>query len=466
MQTGAQGFPGNLALNYLSSAATPNTSTTTPSDFSTNSIFSNIALNYKDRYVLTGSFRRDGSSVFGENNRWGNFYSVGATWNVTEEAFMQSIDVLSLLKLRASYGENGNALGFGFYAALPTYKYDANYLGLPGSRLNNVGYPDLTWEKNKIFNVGLDFGLWNGRLSGTVEVYDRKTSGLLFTVVPSPTAGVPPILQNIGTVSNKGFEVSLSGRPVQTRDFTWELRVNFANNKNRVTELYRGNPVANGFQRVQVGYDVGTFYLREWAGVDPDNGRARWYRNADHSETTQSYSQAPLQMTNKSSSPKYFGGFGSTFNYKGITLDFLFAYNFGNYVYSIWDRYQNSEGRYIGTFNQSTSQLNSWKKAGDITDVPAIELGNSTNSWNHSTRYLYKGDYIRLRDIQVGYTLPASVARKLRISNIGLYVRGTNLLTFGTDDRLSVDPEAGMTAQNNFDVFIPRTITGGIKIGL
>jgi TonB-linked SusC/RagA family outer membrane protein len=466
LSVGAQGFPGNLALNYLSSAATPNAASTAPSDFSTNSLFSNAVLNYKDRYVLTGSFRRDGSSVFGANNRWGNFYSIGATWNISEEAFMQTVDVLSLLKLRASYGENGNALGFGFYAALPTYKYDINYLGLSASRLTNVGFEDLTWEKNKVLNVGLDFGLWNGRLNGTVEVYDRKTSGLLFTIVPSPTAGVPPILQNIGTVSNKGFEVSLSGRPISTKDFTWELRVNFANNKNRVTELYRDNPVVNGFQRVQKGYDIGTFYLREYAGVDPTNGRAMWYANEEKSATTQNYSQAPLLMSDKSSSPKYFGGFGSTLNYKGISLDFLFAYNFGNYVYSIWDRYQNSEGRYLGTFNQSTSQLNAWKKAGDVTDVPKIEIGNSTNSWNHSSRYLYKGDYIRLRDIQVGYTIPSSVAQKLRLANISLYVRGTNLITFGTDERLSMDPEAGVTAQNNFDVFIPRVITGGIRVGL
>jgi TonB-linked SusC/RagA family outer membrane protein len=466
LQVGAQGFPGNLELQYLSSAATPNTASTAPSDFATNSIFSNATLNYKDRYVLTGSFRRDGSSVFGANNRWGNFYSLGATWNITEEAFMQSVDVLSLLKLRASYGENGNANGFGFYSALPVYRYDINYLGLSASRLTNVGFEDLTWEKNKVFNVGLDFGLFNGRLNGTVELYDRKTSGLLFTVVPSPTAGVPNILQNIGSVSNKGVEVMLSGKVIDTRDFSWELRFNFAHNKNRVTELYRDNPVVNGFQRIQVGYDVGTFYMREYAGVDPDNGRAMWWKDADHKETTQNYSQAALIMTGKSSSPKYYGGFGSTLKYMGVSLDFLFAYNFGNYVYSIWDRYQNTEGLYLGLFNQSTSQLRSWKKPGDVTDVPKIEIGNSTNSWNHSTRYLYKGNYIRLRDLQVAYSIPRSVAQKLQVANLSLFVRGSNLVTFATDDRLSADPEAGIDSQNNFDVFIPRTITGGIRIGL
>jgi TonB-linked SusC/RagA family outer membrane protein len=468
LQAGAQGFPENLNLQYLASAATPNTASSAPSDYSTNSIFSNVAFNYKDRYVVTGSFRRDGSSVFGSNKRWGNFYSVGATWNITEEAFMQTVDVLSLLKLRGSYGENGNALGFGFYAALPTYGYGANYTGLPGSVLNNVGFEDLTWEKNKVLNIGLDFGLFNNRLGGTVEVYDRQTSGMLFSVVASPTAGVPNILQNIGTISNKGVEVSLSGRPVQTKDFTWEVRFNIAHNKNRVKELYRDAPIGiNGFQRVEEGYDVNTFYLREWVGVDPDNGKPQWYRNADKEEIVNSYAQSSLIMQKgKSSSPKFFGGFGSTLSYKGVSVDFLFAYNFGNYVYSIWDRYMNSEGIYLGSFNQSSSQLQSWKKPGDVTDVPQVIYGGNGNSWNHSSRYLYKGDFIRLRDIQVAYVLPTSVAQRLRLGSLSLYVRGSNLVTFATDDRLPLDPEAGPTAQNNFDVFIPRTITGGIKIGL
>ncbi len=468
LQASGQNFPLTLELNYHASASTPNTTVSAPSDISTNSIFSNVAFNYRDRYVLTGSFRRDGSSVFGTNNRWGNFYSVGATWNITEEAFMQTIDWLSLLKLRASYGENGNALGFGFYAALPTYKYDANYLGLPGSRLDNVGNPDLTWEKNKVFNVGLDMGFFNNRLNASVEVYDRKTSGLLFTRVPSPTAGVPGILENIGAVSNKGIEVTLSGRPVQTKDFSWELRFNLAHNKNKITELFRGNPVVNGFARIQVGYDITTFYMREWAGVDPANGDALWYTDETHATTTTSYAAARQVMTNKNASPKVFGGFGSTLSYKGFSVDFLFNYNFGNYIYAIWDRYQNSDGLFYGAYGQSSAQLNRWQKAGDITDVPKMIYGGNGggNSWNHSTRYLYKGDYIRLRDIQVGYKLPASVTQKLKLANVMLYVRGTNLVTFGTDDKLSVDPEAGIGAQNNFDVFIPRTITGGIKIGL
>ena len=253
-------------------------------------------------------------------------------------------------------------------------------------------------------------------------MYDRTTSGLLFQVVPPPTAGVPNILQNIGTVSNKGVEVALSGRPVQTKDFTWEVRFNFAHNKNRVKELFRDAPVASGggFQRIMEGHDINEFYLRDWVGVDPDNGKPMWVKDATRVDTVNSYSQAAVIMTGKSASPKYFGGFGSTFSYKGISLDFLFAYNFGNYVYSIWDRYMNSEGIYLGSFNQSSSQLRSWKKAGDVTDVPQVIYGGNGNSWNHSSRYLYKGDYIRLRDIQVGYSLPASVAQKLKLGSISI----------------------------------------------
>jgi hypothetical protein len=357
-------------------------------------------------------------------------------------------------------------LGFSFYRAIPKYSYGANYLGLPGSVLTDVGFPDLTWEKNKIFNVGLDFGFLNNRLTGSVEVYDRQTSSLIFNVTPPPTTGSPAILQNIGSLSNKGVEISLTGRPVQTKDFTWEVRFNFAHNKNRVTELFRGRPVTNGFQRIEEGHDINEFYLRDWVGVDPDNGKPMWVKDDTRQDTVNSYNQAAVIMTGKTGSPKVFGGFGSTLTYKGISLDFLFAYNFGNYVYGVWDRYQNSEGVYLGAFQQSSSQLQSWKKPGDVTDVPQIIYGGNGNSYNHSSRFLYKGDFIRLRDIQLAYALPMSVAQKLHLGSLSLYVRGTNLVTFGEDDRIPFDPEAGTAAQNNFDVFIPRTITGGIKIGL
>ncbi len=467
LQAGGQGFPQNLELNYLASAATPTTAFTLPSQETTNSIFSTADINFQNKYIISGSFRRDGSSVFGANHRWGNFYSVGGSWNINEEDFIKNISMISLLKLRASYGENGNALGFGYYTSLPTYSYGANYTGLPGSAPNNVGNEDLTWEKNSITNVGLDFGLFKDRLNGTIEVYNRKTSDLLLAVQLSPTSGSGSQNQNVGAMTNKGIEVSLGGRPIKTKDFTWDISVNFAHNTNKITELYQGHQIPNPaatFQEIAVGHDAQSFYLRQWAGVDPSNGDALWYTDSTRSKTQNVYSSAPLVLFGQAD-PKYFGSVSNTFSYKGFSLSVQFYYNFGNDVYDIWDRYLNSDGRYLGAFNQMSIQLKSWKNPGDVTNVPKIIFGDPSGSWNHSTRYLYNGKYIRLRDAQLSYSLPKSVVSRIRLSALTFYVRGTNLFTFDTDKNLPFDPETGASAQSNFDVFIPKTITGGVKIG-
>lgn len=463
MQAGGQGFPQDLSLQYLASAATPTTAFTLPQQATFNSIFSNGDVNYKNKYVLSASYRRDGSSVFGADHRWGNFYSVGASWNASEEDFIKNIDLISLLKFRASYGQNGNANGFGFYSSLPTYAYGANYTGLPGSAPTNVGNENLTWEKNAITDVAVDFGLFKDRLSGTLEYYDRKTSDLLLGVPLSLTSGFSNQNQNVGAMTNKGFEVSLTGRPVHTKDFNWDITVNFAHNTNKVTELYAGRPVAPvSFQQVAVGHDAQSFYLRQWAGVDPANGDPLWYLDSSRSKTTNSYSSAKLVLHGQAD-PKYFGSITNAFTYKGISLSAMFYYSGGNEMYDIWDRYLNSDGLYYGAFNQMSGQLHSWQKAGDITNVPKIIYGGNKNSYNHSTRYLYSDDYIRLRDIQLSYILPKSVVTKARLTNVTLYVRGTNLWTHVKDKNLPFDPEAGATSQANFDVFIPKSLTGGIK---
>ena len=223
LQAGGQGFPQNLELNYLASAATPTTAFTLPQQETTNSIFSALDVNFQNKYVISGSFRRDGSSVFGANHRWGNFYSVGGSWNLNEEDFIKNISMISLLKLRASYGENGNSNGFGYYSSLPTYAYGANYTGLPGSSPTNVGNANLTWEKNAISNIGLDFGLFKDRLNGTIEVYNRKTSDLILAVPLSRTTGFGGQNQNVGAMTNKGIEITLGGRPIKTKDFTWDI---------------------------------------------------------------------------------------------------------------------------------------------------------------------------------------------------------------------------------------------------
>lgn len=462
----SQNFPAVLELNYLTSAATPVKANSWPEEATTNSYFSSGDVNFKNKYVISGSFRRDGSSVFGANHRWGNFYSVGGSWNANEEEFLKDVSFLSMLKVRASYGANGNANGFGYYTALPTYAYDANYTGLPGSRPSNVGNDDLTWEKNSIADAGVDFGFFKNRLTGTFDYYNRKTSDLLLAVQLSPTSGQGSQNRNVGAMVNKGYEITLGGKPVMTKDFTWDISVNIAHNQNRVTELYAGRPTAYATRfNATVGHDVQAFYLRQWAGVDPANGDPLWYTDETRTKTTNKYTTAKLALVGQAD-PKYFGAVQNTFNYRGLSLSAQLYYNFGNNIYDTWDRYLNSDGLYYGGMNQLSDQLNSWKKPGDVTNVPKIIYGGNKSSYNHSTRYLYKGDYIRLRDVQLSYVLPKSVISKIHVNNLSVYVRGTNLLTFGTDKRLPFDPEAGGSSISNADVFIPKTITAGVKIGL
>ncbi|HYK47838.1 MAG TPA: TonB-dependent receptor [Parafilimonas sp.] len=465
MQAGGQNFPGDLRLKYLASAAKPITATSVPNENSTVSYLSNLTVNYEDRFVLTGSFRRDGSSVFGSNNRWGNFFSVGGTWNLSEEKFLKDNSLISLLKIRASYGENGNALGFGDYQSLATYGFGFNYAGSPGSAPNNIGDSNLTWEKNKITNVGFDFALLNNRIYGSFDFYDRKTSNLLVNVPLSGTSGFTSQLLNVGSIQNRGYEITVGGKPFANRDFSWDVQFMLAHNKNKVLDLYNDAPIANGLFNITEGHDVQEFYLPLWAGVDPDNGDPLWYTDGSSKESTNDINKAPYTLTGKSASPTYFGSFTNTVTYKGISLSAMLYYNFGNYVYDIWDTYAMSDGAYLGFLNQFTNELNRWQKPGDITQVPKIIFGGNLSSNSPSTRYLYNGDYIRLRDIQLGYTLPSSLIQRWNIASVSVYLRGTNLFTWVKDDLLPLDPETGIQSTNDFDVFIPKTITAGIKVG-
>jgi TonB-linked SusC/RagA family outer membrane protein len=475
LQAGAKGFPQTFDLKYLASAATPTTTLVTPTASSTASEFVLGDINWHDKYVVTGSFRRDGSSVFGANHKYGNFYSVGGTWNINEEDFLKNSDVFSLLKLRSSYGETGNQLGFGLYTPLATYGYGANYNGTPGSYPNSVGNPNLTWEKNKIFNVGVDFGLLKDRITGTVEWYDRQTTNLLLAVPLSLTSGVvsstqanPTQNENVGGLSNKGLEVTLGAKPILTRDFSWDISFNIAHNINRVTALYQNNPVpsTNYYFQYTVGHDFQAYYMPLWAGVNSSNGLPLWYTDGTKKTVTSNYNEANFVLSDKyTATPKIFGGLNNTFKYKGLSLDIQFNYNFGNYLYDTWGFITNSDGAYVGGYNQMNRQLQAWTTPGQKASVPQIIASRGDNSNGLSTRYLYRGDYIRLRNVQLSYALPKSFIDKLHIASASIYARGTNLLTFATDKYLPYDPESGVASSTNFEVYIPKTIAGGIKIG-
>ena len=467
-----------VGLYYAADATTYGKPSSLPDYNATNSYLGNVVFNYKNKYVLTGSFRRDGSSVFSAEHKWGNFYSVGGTWNINEENFMKSVSWIDLLKLRASYGENGNCQLnpplFTEYQSLAYYTYGWNYNGQMGQAPYNVGNPDLTWEKNKEFNVGVDWGFFKDRFTGTIEYYNRVTSDLLINVPLSGTSGF--LSQDLGTVTqlinagsmrNQGVELTLGGVPVRTKDFAWNMAFNITHNQNRVLDLYGNQPIPYQTRfEITEGHDMMEYYLRSWAGVDPATGDPLWYTDGTKTATTNNVNNAKLDYTGKSASPKLYGSFTNTFTYKGFSLSFMLYYNFGNYLYDSWGSFYNSDGAYLGYYGQSKNMLRAWQKPGDITDVPRQIVGGNDNSNASGTRWLYSDNYIRLRDVELAYMFTQKWVKSLRISTLQLYVHGTNLFTFATAKYLPFDPEQGVDMLTNFEVYVPKTMTVGLKIGL
>ncbi|MEJ8841342.1 TonB-dependent receptor [Lacibacter sp. H375] len=458
----SQDYPPTLLLTYPAAGARPTTASATISDYSFNSQFGSVALNYQDRFVVSGSLRRDGSSRFGAKNKFGVFYSIGGTWNVDKEAFMQNVEFVNQLKLRASYGVNGNA-GIGNYDWLPLYGYGANYNQQPGSFPSNVGDSSLTWELNKPFNVGIDFSILKNRVSVSVDYYTRKSEDLLLNVPLSRTTGFSSATRNIGEMENKGVEVDIKTIPVLTKDFTWNLDLNFAHNQNRITSLPGGQDIADGNFIIRQGVAYRTFFLREYAGVDPANGDPLWYTDATRKTTTNVYPGAGARILQGNALPKFFGGLTNTFTYKNFSLDVQLYYNFGNFVYDTWGSYYVGAG-FGATFNKVSRVLNRWQKPGDVTDIPKYIYNGNKNFQGGSSFYLNSGDFVRVRNLQLAYTLPKTVVSKIKLTGAQFYFRGTNLFTWVKDKNLPFDPEQGTGSATNLQVFIPKTITAGLNI--
>jgi TonB-linked SusC/RagA family outer membrane protein len=465
----SNGYPTTQPLLLASAnASTPITGRGTFSNYAFDSFYSIGGLNYKNRYSLTGTFRRDGSSVFGTTQQFGNFYSVGGAWNIDQESFFNVQHVLSSFKLRGSYGTVGNAQGLGNYAARPTAGYGANYAGNNGQNYSTVGNPDLTWEAQKKMDIGADFGFLHDRLSFSVDYYRNNIDRLIQTAQISRTTGFAGIVENIGGMVNKGVEASVKGWVIKSADFNWNTSFNIALNQNRVTSLIGHAPVVNGPFQYKEGMDFQTYYVRLYAGVNSANGEALWYTDGTRTATTNSYTVAQ-RVNAYQADPKEFGGFTNTFSYKGITLSADLYYNFGNMLNdSSWGFYLND-----GTFPLSNKYQyvyqNRWTTPGQITDVPKFVFsgGTSPNSSNFSSRELYYGDYIRLKNLVIGYDFKnISYLKKFGISKLYLYGRGTNLWTKTYDKRLPFDPEQGVNGTNNLDVLQGKTFTIGLNIGL
>jgi len=451
-------------------ASTPITGNSTITGFTDDAFYTRADINYKNRYSLTGSYRREGSSKFGTDQPFGNFYSMGLAWNIDEEDFFKKQHIFSSAKFRTSYGSVGNSNGLGNYSAQITAGYGFTYGGLPGQNFNTIGNTALTWETSKPFDIGTDFSVLSDRLTIGFDYYDKKTDRLILASPTSRTTGFSSITVNVGAMTNKGEEISIKAVPIKFKGFQWNTNFNIAFNKNTVTNLV--SPSLGTYAQ-QVGSDLLTWYARGYAGVDPTNGDALWYTNATKTATTNNYNAA-TPIAQYQADPKFFGGWTNTFSYKGFSLSGDLYYNFGNYIFDAWSFYLNDGTQY--TFNKYQYEFNNrWTTPGQITDVPKYIDGGGTqangatysSSSSFSSRFLYKGDFIRLKNLTLGYDLKGlDFLKKWGISKLYIYGRGTNIWTKTFDARLPFDPEVGINGQSNLEIPILRTYTLGINVGL
>ncbi|PWT72261.1 MAG: SusC/RagA family TonB-linked outer membrane protein [Bacteroidetes bacterium] len=431
-------------------------------DFAFSSLFSNLQFNYKNRYSLSGSLRQDGSSRFGVDNRYGTFWSVGAAWNIDREDFMSNMDYISNLKLRASYGANGNA-NIGNYSWRALYGFGNDYNKLPGSAPTTVGNPNLTWELNKPLDIGLEVGVLKNRLNVEVDYYIRKTNQLLQSVPLSLTSGFSSYPDNIGSMENRGIEITLNSTPVLTKDFRWDLSFNIAFNKNKVTQLNHNADIISIPNIIRKGQDVQSIYTWQWVGADPQTGNPLWYTDSTRKSMTSDVTKVNNAIIG-SASPKGFGGLNTVFSYKGLSLNAQFNFQFGNLLTNTWGFLNESDGAFY-SLNQNVKEYERrWQKPGDKTDIPKYIAGNQSGSNSLSSRYFYKGDYIRLRNVVLMYSLPKKILTHIKMDNVQFYVRGTNLWTKAFDKNLTFDPEQPINGLNDLQVLFQKTVSIGVNL--
>lgn len=429
------------------------------------SFFGNAQYSYDKKYFVSASFRRDGSSRFAPESRWGNFWSLGASWRVIDESFMSDYrdTWLSNLLFRASYGAQGND-NVGYYAHQALYLIKNN-LGDPGLVTSRLGTKKLSWETNLNLNIGLDFGFFNDRLTGTVEYFERQSKDLLFSKDLASSIGFTTIQENIGSMKNYGWELTLDGYPISTEDWKVHLGMNLTTYKNKITSLPT-NEMWSGNKKWVEGGSLYDFYLAEWAGVNPTNGNAQWYiQNADGSKTvTDDYSQIKTKdkVYSGNSLPDVTGGFLTEVTYKDWTLSANFAYNIGGKIYNgdKMSLYRQSGG---GT-NWSADMLDRWTPENPNTDVPKVST-NPKSSWtNASDRFLVDRSYLKLKNLTFAYNFPQEWLRKVRLSSVSVYFQAENLFTWTKQQGL--DPEQTFDGSTYYRYPAMKTISLGLNVKL
>ena len=397
------------------------------------SYFARANYRFMDKYLFGASIRADGSPRFGENNRYGYFPAVSAGWIASEESFLKSSKVINYLKLRTSYGLTGNA-EIGDYRYLELFNPTGGYAGTNGLRQGSLANPDLTWEKGQQFDLGIDFGFFKNVLSGSLSFYTKKSKDLLLDKPVQRSTGFNSLAANVDVqVRNRGVELVLNSTNVATKNFKWITSFNISRNENKVlTVAGFDDPdflaLSEGDTRVIAGYPLGQNYLPIYLGVDPLTGVSLIREKATGKAIPlNAASQQANRVPVGNPIPDFFGGLENTFTYKGFDLGLLFTFQYGNEIYDDGAKYQ--IGGRLNSWNQRRELLSRWQKPGDITDVPKVSLTVDADNSN-SSRWLYDVSFLRLRNVNFGYTLPANIVSRAKITSARIYVAATNILTF------------------------------------
>jgi len=462
-----ENFPAD-GLVYLSAASANIDANASFTDWKNMSYLAMFNYNFSGKYIADFTYRYEGSSFFAPGNRFGDFWSVGGAWNLSEENFMKDISQIDYLRLRGSYGLSGSsAIAINQYQSL--LAYDKSYADEGAIYPRQIGNTDLAWEKNKNFDIGFDYAFFEGRLKGSFAWFNKKTYDLLQLVPVTRTMGHESILMNSGSMINKGFEAVISGDVVRSGDFNINVSFNISTVDNEVTQLAQdamGNDISieDKLRKVAVGHPVYGWYMRKWAGVNPENGSAQWYINGKDGELTENYYAAKKEWQGESAIPKFTGGMLTHFDYKGFFADINIYYAAGHKVYEDFSFITHHTGIYsFNLFNGVDELMERWQKPGDITNVPKVRYGTSDDS-RESTRFLFGGDYMRVKDLVFGYNLQEKLSNKIGCDNIAFSLRGTNLFTMVKDKGLKFDPEVGANGLTRMTTPPVKSIVFGVNL--
>lgn len=425
------------------------------------SYFLRANYNFDDKYYLSASARRDGSSVFGRNSRWGNFYSVGASWRMDKEDFIQDISFINKLKLRGSFGQVGNDNLGDFFLSQPRYGLTSN-AGAPAIIWSDIGNANLQWETVDSYDIALEFGLFNNFVDGTIEYYRRNSTDLLYDLPIALSNGLNSYPANIADMYNSGWEIGLNFELLNANDFTWDLTLQASTLKNEITKI--PDPFVTGSKRWDVGRSRFDFFILQTAGVDPatgdqlflkfeidDNGNSVPVLDANGvQETTNDWQDTERAYTGDSSIPDLLGSVSNSFSYKGFNLNVLLTYGIGGKFLDNGYSAMMHSGNFGNSYHPDI--LNAWRQPGDITDVPRLEAGNPNLVRTQSSRFLTDASFFSVRNINLGYTFDSSITDTIGVDSLRLSVIGENL--FLATQRDGLDPQynlSGTPAGNDFN---------------